>query len=379
MKNFFIITGFLLGGSFILTQCTRNQGNPVGSRFFQRTNPGSEKQNIFQAAVTDTFYHTSVNTGASSYLYVGQNGNDRVRTLICFTNLPDSGSLDSTVVTLYTSRIMGKAEGILTTSVHTITKEWKESEITWSTFEPDFIGEEILTLEIPSTLSDSISFPLPLSLIRSWMDSLTASQNYGIVLTSSSASFMVEFFSRHVTNGPNLTLYLTQDTTQTIASSTDAFIATTYENPTPDRLFIANGTALRTLLFFDLSSIPAEATINRALLTLHSDTSLSVPNHSEPFDLLVYTATNSPWPIPSVPYDSTISITGNVEDDSVTINVTSTIQNWSSGKNENHGFLLVGKSEKSNLSRRAFYSTSADSVWRPRMEVFYSLPPSTRF
>ncbi len=389
MKHLLIVAGFLLGLLFLLAQCTANKGNPVGSQFFQRENQGSEMYALFHAAASDTFYQTFVANGSSPYLYLGQCNGKKTWSLILFSNLPDSGTVDSALVTLHTHHIFGQTSGFFTASVHLILKEWNPTEITWETFDNSFIGEEIANVEISadqiSANNDTmaLSFHLPPATVQSWIDSTTDSLNYGILLMYQSAPFIVEFFSNNTEEleyRPTLTIYLKQDTTKEGSVTyprKDTFIASTEQEPNFTRLFVNNGTALRSLIYFSIDSLPEDATINRALLTLHADTLLSFPDN-ESFDLITYPVTNNTWPIPAVPFDSTTMGWSTLEGDSISINVTNIVQKWTSGKNENYGFILMGKNEKRDIFGRAFYSTSCDSLYQPTLEIFYSLPPNSR-
>jgi len=389
MKYSFITAGFLLGFLLLLTQCTLNKGNPVGSRFFQRENQSSERYAVFHAAASDTFYQTFVANGASSYLYLGECNGRKARSLLLFSNLPDSGTVDSALVTLHTHRIFGQNFGSFTASIRPILKEWDQSEITWKTFDNSFIGEEIANVEISadqiSASNDTmaLTFHLPAATVQSWIDTTTDSLNYGILLTYSSAPFIVEFFSNNTEEleyRPILTIYLKQDTTKegsVVYPRKDIFIATTEQEPNSTRLFVNNGTALRTLIYFNVDSIPQDATINRALLTLHADTLLSFPDN-ESFELITYPVIDNAWPIPEVPFDSTTMAWETLKGDSVSINVTNLVQKWTSGEIGNYGFLLMGKNEKTDIFGRAFYSTSSNSFYRPNLEIFYSLPPGSR-
>jgi hypothetical protein len=392
MKHILIITVSLTILTFTLTQCSKNQGNPVGAQFFQRESWGSENC-IFQQAASDTFYYTSVNTGSSSSLYLGQYQGSESRILVLFSNLPDSGTVDSALVTLYTQRTIGSATHPATASVHAINRAWEESEITWESFGEGSIGEQIATMEIsdeqPAADNDTtaIIFYLPPSRIQSWMDSSQASENFGILLASfpPDTGYFIEFFSRESTSdefkGPRMTIYITQDTTHetyNVYPTQDTFIANTRREPTSDRLFIANGIALRSMLSFNVDSIPDNATINRALLTLYSDTLLSFPDHRESFDVIVYPVTDGSWPIPAVPFDSTMGIAGSVIEDSSVMNLTPFVQGWTAGFTTNYGLLLIGWNERNDLHRRAFYSIATDSHRQPKLKIFYTLPPSSR-
>ncbi len=389
MKIRLVILGVVAGSLIATMYCAKYEKNAVGANFFQRDDRGSEEFLVFQAAPSDTFYHTQIPTGSSPYLYLGENAEDQTRILLFFSDLPDSGRVDTAIVTLYTSRALGPATGIFSASVYRITDEWDESTITWDIFESSGLtGEEVATVDISAdeiaANNDSlaIAFALPSSLVEAWMDTNVVPQNHGILISSSSAPFIVEFFSKnHAESKPILTLHVTQDATQdtlVISPEEDTFIATTQLDLTSDLLFIANGAALRSLLFFDVDTIPYDATINRALLTLYADTTQSFPDHSETFEIRAYPISNGSWPIPWVPYDTTRVLTGSIEGDSAVINITLLLQEWTSYSIENNGILLLGEDENENLLRRVFHSTSADSALRPKLEMFYSLPPSSR-
>ena len=380
--NFVLVLGLFI--AFI--QCGKNSKNPVGSKYLEPR--GSENDTTFTASLQDTFYHTDIECGISSYLYLGETEYLKAKTLIWFSDFPDSGIVDSAVVTLTTYEIIGSLTGSFTASVHLIKSDWDEYETTWETFEQNQVGEEIATFELDAAEIDAnldslnISFRLPVATVQSWMDTATADDNYGICLSYSTSDFVVGFDSRALTDGPKLDLYVSQDTTQlheTLSPKQDTFIATSLQAERSDRFFITNGSALRSFLDFDVTSIQEDATINRALVVLHVDTLLSVPDNSSSFYIYAYPIENSvTWPISSVELDSTLSMLGTVSGDSASINITTIVQNWTSGKSENYGLLLKGSSEIYNLHQRAFFSTESDSLLRPRLEVYYTLPPSSR-
>ncbi len=387
MKSKSLLSFIVMLGLFVIFfECGKNSKNPVGSKYLEPR--GSEKDTTFTASPLDTFYHKDIECGTSSYLYLGETEYVKAKTLIWFSDFPDSGIVDSAVVTLTPYEIIGSSIGSFTASVYPIKNDWDEYETTWETFEHDQVGGEISTFELDAAEIEAnldsleITFRLPVATVQSWMDTATADDNYGICISYSISDFVVGFDSRALTDGPQLDLYVSQDTTQlheTISPKQDTFIATSLQTERSDRIFITNGSALRSFLDFDVTSIQEDATINRALIVLHVDTLLSVPDNSTSFYIYAYPINNSvTWPISSVELDSTLSATGTVSGDSATFNITTIVQNWTSGKSENHGLLLKGSSEVYNLHQRAFFSTESDSLLRPSLEVYYTLPPSSR-
>ena len=389
----------LLGSILLLSQCTKKPGNPVGSQYYQRENIGSESDTVMVSSPADTFFQTVVNTGESAFLYVGQANDIEAISLIKFHVEVDSGIVDSGFVTLYPNDLFGgNSAGVSTVSIHEITGEWDETTITWDEFNNSgLLGPEIATFDLdevgiednPDTMS--ISFRLPVNVLQSWADTATADLNYGFALKCSNTSFITRFYSDeyslNLSKLPLLTLYFsypvdTSKSTYLVNALHDAFVAEKSIAPRQDRLIIADGTAYRSALFFDVSTIPAEATINGAFLTLYTDTLLSFPYHESVYTVSAYRLIETPWDFQNMDYDSTMGLGGFVTEDSLLINVSFFVQSWTTGDMENHGIVLKSADENANLYERAFISTSPgapeDSLKKPKLHVYYSLPPASR-
>ena len=388
MKRHLITKGCLIVLSLILFQCTQKKGSSVGVEYYQRENRGSEDFDVFYAAASDTFFHTSVNNGSSSYLYFGHTTKIQSKILLQFGVLPDTGTVDSARVILWPRNIIGPSEGSLTASIHTITKEWDGSEITWETFDDSHIGDEISTKDISAeSMSDTffVTFTLSTPTVQSWIDNSEPTPNHGMLLSSSEAPFHIEFYSGESSIDPErrpiLIIYMTIDTLKQFAAlspAVDTFIATTQQEPAQDRLFVANGTALRSYIEFDIDSIPSESTINGAFLTMYVDTSFSFPDDNGFFGLQTHPVTESNWIVPTIPYNSLAYVVSALGGDSAVINITPFVQSWNAGGEVNYGLLIVGEQENTSIYQRAFYSTKADSAKRPKLKIFYSLSPSSR-
>ncbi len=386
MKRNQIVSSFIIGLFILTSHCSKYKENPVGSEYFQR-NMGSEKVTVFQSAPTDTFYRASVSTSGGAYLYVGEYHGTQSRSLMQFsmTGFSNTVTVDSAIVTLYVNNVMGSSEIPFIPTVHQITGSWDASNVTWEDVENGSIIGNAIPLSKTAANSDSVLFALPPSLVKSWIDTTDQTENYGILITYTTldTGSLIHYYSANAFEGvlPTLTIFYKENTTLTtkdITPSEDTYISNSQQEPRSDRLFIANSIAFRSLLYFSIDTIPANATINRALLTLHADTSLSFPDNSYPFSLSVYPVTDQSWPIPLVPYDSSTYIEEILEDDSISINVTSLIEGWKYNFLENGGLILKGIDEDENLLQRVFYSTSADSALRPSLEIMYSTPPSSR-
>lgn len=368
-----------------LIECGKNSKNPIGKAFIEPR--GSEKNTLFYASLLDTFYHADIAAGISSYLYLGETDHAKAKTLICFSDLPDSGTVDSAFVTLTPREIIGASSGTFSATVYLMESDWNEYEITWELFDHDIHGNEIATFmlnasEINTNLdSITISFEIPVEHVQSWMDTATADDNYGILITYNESDFIVGFYGRGLSSGPKLDLYISQDTTlhEEIVPLKDAFIAATLQTENSDRLFVGNGSSLRTFLDFDVTSIPEDATINKAFLLLYSDTLLSIPNNSGSFYILAYPVKEAiNWPITTITYDTAYYVSGTASGDSATFNITSMVQDWTSKVKENFGLMLKGNNEYFDLHQRSFFSTTADSALQPYLEIYYTEPPSSR-
>jgi hypothetical protein len=383
MRRLIAIASFL-GILTLLSQCIKKEKTPVGAQFFEWGNRGSEADTLIYAQ-RDTFYQTSVPCGEGAYVYIGHYKDNKSRGIIRFADLPEPDTVDSARVTLYIHRLIGNEPGSLVPAVYTISQEWEETDITTEEFESGGFQGTSVDIDGIYTDSDSITFLLPTDIVQLWIDTTTASENYGLLLEYAppDTGFLVEFYSEETPTDsfghPTLRIRMQDDTTNySHIASADAFIATTDMGATSDWLYIANGTALRTLLYFDVNWLPDNATINSAILSLYADTLLSYPDNNGTFNFNIFITSGESWEIPTVTYDSTAYMTGTIIGDSASTDITFFIQNWVTGTKENHGLILMGSNQLTNLNRRVFYS-SQDMLKQPRLRLFYSLPPTSRY
>jgi len=370
----------------IFITCAKYKKNPVGSEFFDRDNMGKEKSCLIYASASDTFFkYTNIKTGHSTYLNIGAvpDHNIQAKSLIKFYTYLDSAQVDSASLTLYIHRFYGTPTGTFSCSIYKITQSWEEDSLNIENYDGGLQGEFIKDFTV--SFDDSVksfTVSLPKTLVQSWFDSTTSDDNYGLMFIPNNFQFITEFYSSESdSNQPELTIYVPADTDTTdlkynFPSSDDLFLAEGNFESDTDFLYLTNGIASRSLLFFDVSTIPEQATINRALLNVYSDTTAAFPNWQDKYNISVFKISADSWTVPLVPLDSsTYTIIALDSTDSASANVTPYIQQWTLGMEENYGFLLKGINENTNLDYRRLYSSKADSSKKPSLKIFYSLPP----
>ena len=203
---------------------------------------------------------------------------------------------------------------------------------------------------------------------------MDSASNQGLLIRSAETNGLISFFSREATGGPVLSLRLSVDTTQVdsiLSASGDTFIANCPETPSPDRLWIADGIAYRSMFVFKVDSIPVKAVINRATLRVTADAAAS----SDTVGVYAFAPNTSTWPPVSSTSDTIIL--GQITD-SGAIEIRSLVQSWVTGRS-NYGLSVWGQGESMDLKKSVLYRASSDSSRRPVLEVYYSLPPENRF
>jgi len=378
--------------SIILITCAKYKKNPVGSEYFNENKMGNEKSCIIYSAPSDTFFkNINVKTGISSFLNIGavQNRNISAKSMIKIQFYPDTTQIDSASLTLFIHKFYGQNNGIFSCSIYKVAKQWDDDSLSAKNFEPGFQGEYIkdFTASLNDTIK-SLAVSLPSDLVQSWLDSTTAENNYGLLFVPNNNQFITEFYSSEAdSNQPMLKLYTSTEPdtagnvypSQIVAPTDDIFIPEGEFEPTSDHLFISNGLSLRVLMYFDVSQIPEKATINKAFLTVYSDTTSAFPDNQETFTVSIFHTLNQNWTLPDVQIDSVTYSRIPIKSDSASADLTSSVQNWTSRMIENNGLLLMGRNEYMNLDYRKLYSSAADSSKKPSLKIFYSIPPEENF
>jgi hypothetical protein len=377
--------GILL--ALLVAGCDLASDNPAG---FEYTGRGPS------AVLTDTLYATGADTTWS--VPVPLRGADRVLvgrfegftavTLIRFEGLPEDAVVQEAALSFQrrTSFTAVDDPGALIVDIQPVTSPW---DSTWT-------GADLgsLTLDPPVdnfsltfATTDTVGFAVPTALVQSWVDDPMAAR-LGLALTTlPTAPWLVTLYSNESSTSssgrrPRLRIRYApagggSTRIETVFASLDLSLVTFDNTPPPDELWLARGASYRTLLNFDISGIPPEATINRAVLRLGiiPGTALGAPLGMA----AALPATRDPWALPAFDMvesgTSTFSVSVIEEDSTAVIVVTNPISELIAGVDRGRGLLLFAASEFTGVGLIRLRDSTAPLDQRARLEVFYSVPP----
>ena len=381
LKIFEVFTFCCLGLSVF--RCGKYSASPVGADVFQGQNPDMERRVTFYAAPSDTSYRIPVVCGASPYLFVGDDRGLESWTYIVFDTATTSGSLVKATLSFTVLPYPESDASPVEISILPTESPWDEGTMTWDTkISP--ASETPLFREQASLSEDTtrIDLDVPLELAAALVSKDTSVERTGLLIRAEGTGGFIRLFSREFSTSspliPHLTL-ITESDTMTVMPRKDTFVSNSARTVPPDRLWIQDGTADRILMRFNVSGIPPEATVNRARLVLHTDAESAFPAPTSAFYLSAVPLADSVWTLPGVATDSTWIASGAASGDSIATILTSWVQKWTSGTAPNCGLMLKGTLENTDLAGRSVFSSSADSVRIPRLEIFYSIPPTGRY
>ena len=369
----------------LFSECERNKVNPVGSDLFNKS-MGLVMPPL-TIAVHDTVYTSNTPTGQSQYLYAGVINKRKAYSLFRFTGLPDSVTVDTAIFTINVKKFIGNYPGGLLPDAYILNYKFDEETFTWQDFSDlNPVDAKINIEPYPSNSDSVISFTIPPEIVQTWADTNSAEQNYGFAITYDvpDTGFIAKIYSQNYNSYDYVSPHMVLKTHMGDSFYTynvtpfDVFVIEPEQDNNDDTHFIIdNSSGTRSILFFNVDSVPEDATINSAVLTFYVDTTYTFPSVSDTFMLRILNVTDDSWPIPDVPYDSSSSITKYAysANDSLTANITSIVQSWTSGSSVNGGVLLMGYWEGIDISRKKFFNDKAEPLKRPFVKIFYTIPP----
>lgn len=378
----------LLLNAWTIIACDDKAPTKVFDEFVDSTAVGSFHSIVIPKPAFSETKTVMVNAGFSPFLYLGQADGKRVSLLFRFFNLPDSLEIDQARVVLIGTRWFGQSGGMISVAVHQVLENWDPSRITSQDltagfYDPGLVGEHTFTVSD----SDTVSIAFNPDLIEHWA-TLPDSQNFGILIRPVMATALQQFNAFEAGNSvPKLQLFHS-DTNRVnpieVDAAADVYVAEVLRPPSPGPLYIGNTDEYKTLLRFDLSAIPKDATINRARLFLQVDSLHSFLSTNDGFAFGAETVTSEITEL-GVPVDSltatqkivALSTTLGVVDTSrvLTINMNSQMQQWISGLQTHLGIALVTRRPGRDLYRLALHSAATDSTKAPRLEIEFTVPP----
>jgi len=376
--------------------CNNDKTIPLSSGLADPAQLGQRRQATTVVGLDSTASKV-VNTFGTANLWVGKFDNLESRFLLRFAklSLPDTVTVVAATLKLHGILAQGKGADFDAT-IHqvTATTAWDSAKVTWGSgnFPVDFNSAPMNTQRVSAVKGDSIIFKLDPVVVSSWRT--VDGRQQGVLVQAPGATFMKAFGSHFSTPKQPVVELITlkrgntkNDTTR-FSPTVSIFLFQRLSALRQGPLYTGLGEQHVSTLFFDVSAIPKNVTISRALLTLEVDTLNSV-FYSNRLDLqLSYIG---PIAIPNYnfnplrfePFGSYQDTLRTAELDTVgaasqqvTFAITSAVQQWVADSKNNLGVVLFPISFSArDLARAAFYSRETAPARAPKLQIEYTLPP----
>jgi len=379
---------FLVASSLalIMVGCSEKAKNPVGFGLVEEDH-WQISQVVTQDILADSCIAVSTGAGKGYHLLVGFWQGQEARSLLLFADsLEAEEQLPDTLLPLIGAKLtlMANVEAnalagtdSLNVTVHEIRSIWDDSTVTWETpwseaggdFDPEPIATGILTDNASDTLQLDFN-AIGLELVAGW---LQGQANNGLILkTIDPQNDNLKYFY----TAPSLELtFATSDTSDTTVSAEvdqDAFIVQPGPPLAEGFLCVSDGTVRRSWIHFDLPTVPESVFVNRAVL------SLSVSEFNSPLEQMTIRAYQvndiETLAFNTSNYGSASLFSGK---DLLEFQITGLVQNWVYGT-PNAGLILKVAGEYQDLSRALFFTSAADSLYRPSLTITYTSPPTIK-
>ena len=365
-------------------------------------------QKILHTSISDTAVRVQTEWGISRRLLAGTFVENYETMSVLkfndFTDLPDTAkdNISDIILEFTLSNTIGDSStGTIDLFLYKNSVDWEEDNLKSKSFNDfipssvDLIDSTTVTWGLFDSVSNKITFEIPIELAESWMAS---SATNGVILTASPSGFIASFHSRYssvISLLPvlEITYKVEEDssTTARIIASADGYvlnILSDLPDSEPDKILIGGGAAYRSMVMIDssmINSIPVNASIVDANLTLTIDRQGSLLPFSNSavngigisllFSFVKSTeGTDSLFVIDKTDFDLVgIPIDG----DEMTLDLTGIIQQWVAGTRENLGIALGSNSESSQIFRISLYgqNSSVSESMKPNIDIYYVNSP----
>jgi hypothetical protein len=270
----------------------------------------------------------------------------------------------------------GSANASFDYSVHKVNSNWGADFTSDSLAALSFDAND---LSFNKTFTDSLNtFSISSEIALSWLKSYADTNlphDKGIYLKSSSNAEKIVGFqalSQEDVPIPYLKIILEKvgvyrDTLSFFSSLDLSIISGSIADVGAENLAIQSGLNSRVQLFFDLSKLPKEASINSAQLTLTLDTLKTITGSSYANSLSVYYITDSS----NLKIDSTFFLSLNRDKNTFTGSITSL---FTVIKNNNQGLMIYAGDQLNGVELFAIKGSSNSSfAERPKLQINYTV------
>ncbi|MCX6843102.1 MAG: DNRLRE domain-containing protein [candidate division WOR-3 bacterium] len=332
-------------------------------------------------------YARYVPLGGSSMLYLGRDTSYQSRLIVRFS-IPDTMVLDS--ITGF-QLVLHQSDTLATMGFicRPCSSEWVENGVSWQMSDSfnhwmnpggDFLPD---TIAAGTMTGDSITIDFRYVGLDSAHQATI--RKSGIIIFPQDTGIVAINSGVAPATAPRLRITYTnkgKQTSRVISDIADAsLIDTVATHSNLFDLLVGSGVAFRTWLWFNIDSIPTEATIARADLKFRPEVKY---HRSDTIILGVHRLTDSYAEkganarFEELPIDTASYFVPADSDTVVTIDIRSLVQLWTSRSDtlRNYGLLIEAAPEWSPLFRLRI-PRSGD--YAPRLEIQYVLPPEDRF
>ncbi len=315
--------------------------------------------------------------GAADYLVLGKNNEYESRMLIQFPldTVTISGVTNLKVV------LYPKHYNNIKFTVYPIMKisEWQEGSVIWNRAyegQPWLINGgdyyNRIVARIDSLASDSCVFSLPIT--SGFLDTLKNNCN-GLIFVPDSGENFATFNSRAISNKEPKIIFEYGTTSRTFKASNDAHIVNAV-NMNPNSyidMWLGAGYPFRTMLKFNVDSIPNNVTIAYAELVLPVQSYYSM---SDTFDIGIWKVLDSTFSQQTSFADARFAQTQffGATDTLIIFDLRNLVQNWVT-TDTNFGILLSCFPENYEISRVKLKT----GTFGPYLKIGYITPPKGRF
>lgn len=397
-----IVFALLLIGILVSIQCTNDRSLPNGFEALDRESKG-DVQSIKLKPVRMESYWSLPAAGERNTMMIGAYEGIESDLIVQAASLGniDTATVTSAVLTLDQLNQWGTGDS-MQVDIFPVTASWREKErtIKWPDIENniDFtrlagsfkIGPKDTTAQLNITIDPAI--------VNDWIK--TGTDN-GLIFRARDAQFMAVFLSYESDQIGNLMKVKYKSKSK--AGAVDSvnlnmvFDASLLRAKTqiPENILLSNQPAInsamgfRTILKFDFSTVPKDATFNYADLTLYVDKANSDTKYYGTSVLLSPISSETEGNPAATTFDANFTAPETIAIDdaekfrfgssSAITNIVGIIQAYTLDYLPNNGFVLRAKNEGEDLSKISFFTGQSDSTLAPTLTLYYSLPPSSRF
>lgn len=379
-KTFRIVFLFIFAFAFY---CSKSEKNPFSYEDIAGTGLGGVNHFVVHGTISEnSVAFPKSNIATSDDLLLGRFKGTESAVLVKFGTL--AGDLDSVLVKRAyfflapRFKIADNSDSTMDVSIHRVTMAWDEESIDPLTVLNNFDPNPIFSGQFSTVADQADSLLLDNELVQGWIDS--DSDNNGLLVVVQSADYMGVYYSDETIPPPTIKIVYEKqsvlDSALVGASEGLSILQSNFQLP-PQRLMVGSGFGYSSFFKLDYSEIPKNATINKASLTLHVDTLLSIHKKSAFFEMSHLKANSQDWEnFPTLADTVSFDTTHYRGGDRLKVDLTFLVQYWVNREGDDFGFRLAPYFLNRSLFRTVIFSSSvADSLKHPQLEVFYTIPP----